>query len=104
MAWASPTTINASEGFDSVIPWLTEVTHFWFGRMIMVAIFTLFLMGYMRVKEDDFIGGFAISSFICTIIGMIFWVIGLLSGLDFAIVVGIMAISSLLLLSQKKDH
>ena len=103
MAWTSPTEINASAGLDSFLPYLSEVTNFWFGRMLMVAIFVIFLMGYLRAKEDDFIGGLAVASYVCFVLGLIFWVIGLVSGLDFAIIIGATVVSSVLLLSQKKD-
>jgi len=103
MAWRSPTTINASAGLDSFLPYLSEVTNFWFGRMVMIAIFVIFLFGYLRVKDDDFIGGIAIASYVTFVIGMIFWVIGLVSGLDFAVIIGVMIIASVLLLTQKKD-
>lgn len=103
MAWRSPTTINASAGMDSFLPYLSEVTNFWFGRMIMVAIFVIFIFGYLRTKDDDFIGALAIASYVTFVIGLIFWVIGLVSGLDFGVIIGITVISSVLLLSQKKD-
>ena len=103
MAWRSPTTVNASAGLDSFLPYISEVTNFWFGRMVMIAIFVIFIFGYLRAKEDDFIGALAVSSYVCFVIGMIFWVIGLVSGLDFVIIIGVMAIASVLLLTQKKD-
>lgn len=104
MAWTSPTTINATRGLDSFLPYISEVTNFWFGRMLMIALFFIFLMGYLNVKKEDYIGGFAIASYVCFVIGLIFWVIGLVSGLDFGITIGISAISSVLLLMQKKEY
>ena len=103
MAYTSPSTINATQGLDSFLPYLSEVTNFWFGRMVMIAVFVIFLMGYLRVKKDDFIGALAVSSYVCFIIGLLFWVIGVVSGLDFAIIIGITAVSSVLLFLQKKD-
>ena len=104
MAWhTSPTTINASAGMDNFLPYLSEVTHFWFGRMVMIAIFVIFMFGYMRKNEDDFVGALAISSYVTFVIGLLFWVIGLLSGLDFAVIIGITALSSAILLVQKRN-
>jgi len=103
MAYTSPSTINATQGLDSFLPYLSEVTNFWFGRMVMIAVFVIFLMGYLRVKKDDFIGALSVSSYVCFIIGLLFWVIGVVSGLDFAIIIGITAVSSVLLFLQKKD-
>tara|TARA_Y100000310_G_C20492634_1_gene720004 strand:+ start:446 stop:760 length:315 start_codon:yes stop_codon:yes gene_type:complete len=104
MPITSPETINATAGLDSFLPYLSEVTNFWFGRMVMIAIFVIFLMGYLRVKKDDFIGGLAISSYVTFVIGLLFWVIGLVSGLDFAWIVGLVAVSSIALLMQKKEY
>lgn len=100
MAWRSPTTVNASAGFDSIIPYISEITHFWFGRMIAIAIFVIFLFGFVRAK-DDWIGGFAVASYVTFVISLLFWVIGFITGLDFAIVIGITVISSVILFTQK---
>jgi len=101
MAWASPSTINASQGMDSVLPYLSTVTNFWFGRMLMIAIFVIFTFGYLRAKQEDYIGAFAVASYVSFVIGLIFWIVGLVSGLDFGIVIGITLISSIMLLMQK---
>ncbi len=103
MAYTSPTEINASQGLDSLLPYLSEVTNFWFGRMLMIAIFVIFLMGYLRANKDDFVGALAVSSYVTFVLGLIFWVIGLVSGLDFAIIIGVVIVASVILLTQKKD-
>jgi len=104
MAWRSPTDINATAGLDSFLQYISEVTNFWFGRMLMIAIFVIFLFGYLRSKDGDFIGGLAVASYVSFVLGLIFWVIGLVSGLDFGIIIAVTVISSVLLLSQKKDY
>jgi len=104
MAFTSPDTINTTQGLDSFLPYISEVTNFWFGRMLMIAIFVIFLMGYLRVKKDDFIGALAVSSYVTFVLGLIFWVIGLVSGMDFGIIVGVVVVASVLLLMQKKDY
>jgi len=104
MAWTSPSSVNVSAGLDSFLPYLSEVTNFWFGRMVMIAIFVIFLFGYMRAKDDDFIGGLAIASYVTFVIGLLFWVIGFVTGIDFSIIIGITLISTIALLLQKKDY
>lgn len=104
MAYTSPTTINASAGLDSFLPYLSEVTNFWFGRMLMIAVFVIFMFGYLRAKDDDFIGALAVASYVTFVLGLIFWVVGLVSGLDFAVIIGAVIVASILLLSQKKDY
>jgi len=80
---------------------LSTVTNFWFGRMLMIAIFVIFLMGYLRTKQDDYYGAFAIASYVTFVMGLIFWVIGLVSGLDFSVVIGLALVSSVILFTQK---
>ena len=103
MAFTSPSTVNTSQGLDSFLPYISEVTNYWFGRMLMVAIFVIFLMGYLKVKDNDFIGGFAVASYVTFVLGLLFWVLGVVSGLDFGVIIGLTVISSVLLLTQKKD-
>ena len=104
MAHTSPTEINATEGIGNLLSYLSEVTNFWFGRMFMIAIFVIFLMGYTRIKENDWVGGFAIASYVTFVLGLIFWVLGVVTGMDFAIIIGITAVSSVALFMQKKEY
>lgn len=102
MSYTSPTTINTTKGMSEVLPYLSEVTNFWIGRMIMIAIFVIFIIGYMRTNNDDFFGGLAIASYVTFVIGLLFWVIGFVTGLDFGIILGITVISSVILLTQER--
>ena len=103
MAYTSPTVVNASQGMDSFLPYISEVTNFWFGRMLMVAIFVLFFMGFLKTSDKDFVGALAVASYVTFVLGLLAWVFGLVSGLDFAVIIGVTMVSSVLLLSQKKD-
>ena len=103
MAWTSPSTVNATQGLSDFLPYISEVTQFWFGRMLMIAIYVIFLFGYLRANNRDWIGGMAVSGYVTFVIGLFFWIIGFVSGLDFAIIIGVMAVGTILLLTQKKD-
>ena len=103
LAFSSPTTVNASAGMQSFLPYISEVTNFWFGRMVAIAIFVIFAMGYLRAKPDDYIGAFAVSSYVTFVLGLLFWVMGLLTGLDFALILGLTMISSVVLFLQPKS-
>ena len=104
MAYTSPSTVNASKGMDSFLPYLSEVTDFWFGRMLMISVFVIFFMGYLRAKEDDYVGAFAVASYISFVVGLLFWVMGVVTGLDFALILGIAMVSSVVLFMQKKNN
>lgn len=103
MAHLSPTTINASGGIDNFFVYLTNVTDWWFGRMIMVAIWVIITMGYLKKNDEDYIGAFAVSSYVTFILGLFFWVMKLLHPLDLGLLLGISAVSTIALLLQKKD-
>ena len=103
MAWTSPTTINATRGFADILPYLNEVTENWISRMLLIGIWIIFLFGYLRVKGDnDIISGMAVSSYVTFVLATLLWIIGFVSGLDMAIVVGVTLISTAMLLLDKK--
>lgn len=101
MAYPSPTTINMTEGFSEFFPYLNEVTNWWLGRMLMIAIFMIFGFGYLSKNKDDYMGALAISSYVTFVIGLIFWVIGLVSGMDLTTIIGVTVIASIILFTQK---
>lgn len=104
MAWTSPTEIDATSGVGSTFEYLNLVSNFWFGRMLMIAIFLIFFLGYLGARRDDFLGAFAVASYVSFVLGLLFWVIDLVSGLDFAIIIALAIVSSALLLVQKKSY
>lgn len=103
MAWTSPTSIDTTTGIGSFLNYISEITHFWFGRMLMISIFVIFLFGYISKRDGDWIGGLAVASYVTFVLGLIFWVIGLVTGLDFAIIIGVVIISSAILFTQKPN-
>ena len=103
MAWTSPSEINASEGITAVTSYLNEVSYNWFGNMILITIWTIFLWGYIRAKGDnDIIGGFAVASYITFVIAILLWIIGVVSNLAFGFALGLTLVSSIALFIDKK--
>ena len=103
MAWTSPTTINTTKGLGSTLEFLSTVTHFWFGRMLMISIFVIFLSGYLSVRRDDYVGAIAVASYVTFVIGLLFWVIDIVTGVDFAIIIAIALVSSVVLFVQRRN-
>jgi len=103
MAWTSPTTINATAGIGTTLEYLSTVTNFWFGRMLMIAIFVIFLSGYLSVKKEDYFGGLAIASYVTFVMGLLFWTINIVTGMDFAIIIAVTMISSAILFTQRNS-
>jgi len=104
MAYTSPTDINMSVGIGNLFSYLNEVTSFWFSRLLMLGIFILFAVGYFRSKNnEDFIGAFAVGSYACFVIGILFWIIGFLDAWTFGIIIGAMVIASAILLITKNN-
>ena len=105
MTYASPTTINGSRGIIALLEYINTVTNFWISRMMMVAIFVIFLMGYLRSKnDDDFIGALAVGSYASLVIGILFWIIGFVDGVTFGIIIGISMISTAMLMMDKRGQ
>jgi len=105
MTYASPTTINGSRGIIAILEYVNQVTNFWVSRMLMVAIFVIFLMGYLRSKnDDDFVGAFAVGSYATLVVGLPFWIIGFLDGVAFGIIIGVTLISSAMLFMDKRGQ
>ena len=103
MAWDSPTTINATEGITEVTTYLNEVSNNWFGDMLILSVFMIFLFGYLRAKGDnDFVGAFAVASFVSLVVATLLWIVGMIGGVIFGIVVGITLISVIVLFLDKK--
>ena len=103
MTYTSPTSINASRGIISIFEYVNDVTNFWISRMLMVAIFVIFVAGYLRSKnDDDLIGALSVGSYACLVIGILFWIIGFLDGIAFGIIIGVTIISTAMLLFDKR--
>jgi len=105
MAYPEITTIplNTTEGMSNIFTYLNVVTDFWAGRMVMVAIFVMFLFGYLKSKgDDDFVGAFAVASFVTFVIGLLFWLINFLDGSAFIIIVAVSIVSTAWLWFDKR--
>lgn len=107
MAYPSVNTINvtSSEGMSNIFQYLNTVTDFWAGRGVLIAIFMIFLFGYLKFSRDnDFVGAFAVASYVTFVIGILFWLISFLDGIAFAIIMGITIISTAVLLFDRRGQ
>jgi hypothetical protein len=105
MTYTSPTEINASRGIISILEYVNNVTDFWISRMLMLAIFVIFTVGYLRSKnDDDFLGAVAVGSYAALVIGILFWIIGFLDGVAFGIIIATAIISTALLLTDRRGQ
>lgn len=103
MTYTSPTAINTSQGISSILNYISEVTNFWFSRMMLLGIFIIFLVGYLRSKsDDDLIAGLAVASYATLLISILFWIIGFVDGVTFGLVIGISIISTAMLLMDRR--
>jgi len=90
--YASPSTINFTTGFGAMFNYLNTVTHSWFSNLLLISIYLIFATGFYFAKRD-FFGAMAVGGFAIFVIGLLFWVGGLISGVTFAFVVGVAVIS-----------
>ena len=107
MAYDEITTINmtSSEGMSNIFQYINVVTDFWAGRMVVIAIFIMFLFGYLRSKgDDDFVGAFAVASYVTFVLGLLMWLINFLDGIAFGIIMGVTIIATAILLFDKRGQ
>ena len=83
-----PTTINFTDGLGGMFNYLNLVTNSWFSNMLLISIYIIFAVGFYFSKRD-FSGALAIGGFATFIIGLLFWVGDVISGVTFAFVVAV---------------
>ena len=92
MPYDMPTTINFTSGLGGMFNYLNEVTSSWFSNLMLIAIYIIFATGFYFAKRD-FQGAMAIGGFATFVIGLLFFVGEIISGVTFAFVIGIAIIS-----------
>ena len=104
MPYRSPATINGTKGITEITTYVNEVSNNWFGNMILISIWVLFFMGYLRSKgNDDLVGAFAVSSYVTFVMATLLFSFGAVSGWAFGIIIGITMISSIILYFDRKQ-
>ena len=92
MTFESPTTINLTSGMDNLFFYLNSITNNLFSNLLLVAIYVIFSAGFYFSRRDLF-GSLAVGGFAIFIVGLLFWLGGLISGVTFAFVVAVSIIS-----------
>ena len=103
MSYNSPETINLTEGTESLMPYINDVTNGWFGRGFMITLWIILVIGYLKLNKDDYFGAFAVSSWVCVVLGMFGWIIGLVRGLDLGLIVAVSILSAVALFLNRKN-
>lgn len=102
MAYTSPTEIDLVTNASGLFFWLAEVTNYWFYRMLIISILVIVFWGYFRSStEEDFFGAFAVSTYITWGFATLLSVIGLIPGVDWGILTGLLVVATILLLIFK---
>jgi len=97
MTYPSPTSINATKGLGEVLTYVNVVTNSWLSNMLMIAIYVIVLLGYYKAK-DDFKGALAVAGYGTFVIGLLFWIGGLVSGIAFGMAIGGAILGTIVLL------
>jgi hypothetical protein len=100
MAYDSPATVNMSKGMGELFNYLGEVTNYWFGNMLLIAIYSIILIGSFKAK-DDFAGAMAIAGFGTFLIGLFFWLGGVVTGWAFGITIAVAIVGAMILWGSK---
>lgn len=102
MVYDSPTTINATAGFGSVLTYINTVTDGWISNMLLIAVYIISLMSFAKAR-DDIAGAFAVSGFATFIVALLFWLGGFINGIVLGIVTA-MAIIGIIALFFKSEQ
>jgi len=97
-----PSTINWTGGMAEGFNYLNSVTNSWFSNMLLITIYLIFASGFYFARRDMF-GGLAVGGFATFVLGLLFWLGGLISGITFTIVVGVAIVSFASLWLGKQD-
>lgn len=92
MTHPSPSTINFTDGFGAMFNYLNTVTYNWFSNLLLISIYIIFATGFYFARRD-FFGAMAIGGFAIFVVGLLFWIGHLISGITFAFVVAVAIIS-----------
>ena len=92
MAYESPSNINFTDGFTEMFRYLNLVTNSWFSNMLLITIYVIFASGFYFARRD-MMGGLAVGGFATFVVGLLFWIGGLISGVTFTVVVGVAIVS-----------
>ena len=88
MAYASPSTINASAGLGEIFNYVGVVSDGWFSNLLLIAIYVMVLIGFYKAK-DDFKGAMAVSGFGTFVVALLLWIGGVISGLSLGITIAL---------------
>ena len=97
MAYASPSTINASAGFSEVLNYTNTVTDNWISKLFIMAIYIIVLIGFYKAKED-FKGALAVAGYSTFVVALFFWIGGFISGITLGGTVAVALVGTLFLL------
>ena len=100
MSYPSPADVNMSAGMPSVISYLNEVTLGWFFNMLLIAIYVIILMGFVKTTQN-WIGGFAVAGFTTFTIALLLFLGSAIHGVTLGIVVAFMLIGVFVLFLGK---
>jgi len=97
MTYASPSSVNMSNGFGELLNYTNSVTNGWISNMILIAIYFIVLIGFYKAKED-FKGALAVAGYGTFVISLFFWIGGFVSPITFGIAIAVAILGTFVLL------
>jgi|26BtaG_2_1085354.scaffolds.fasta_scaffold03714_7 hypothetical protein len=93
MAYLNPSDMNVT-GWSGLLIWADYVTGYWLGQLILIAIFLIMFITLTYVSEAD--KAFVVSSFMTTLMALLFRGIGIIGELPLIIGIVMTAIGFLI--------
>lgn len=105
MTYQSISEINASAGIGEILDYLNVITNYWAGRLVILVIGIVFLIGYYNSSKDgDFWGALSVGSFVSFFFALLFFIIGFVDPLTLGITIALTMISTAILLYDKRGQ
>jgi hypothetical protein len=100
MSWQSPETINWTDGLAGAFYYVNSVSNGWVTNMMLISIYVICLMGYYR-SQEDFAGGMAVGGIVTFIMGLFFFISGLMTWIIFGFTIAGAVIGFVVLIIER---
>lgn len=103
MAYQDPTTINWSEGLGGAFYYVNSVSNGWVSNMLLLSIYVIVLMGYYR-SQTDFAGAMGSAGAITFIMGLFFFIAGMINWITFGFTIAGAVIGFVVLVVDRHNN
>ena len=91
--YASPTSVNMSNGFIGIWQYMNVVTAGWWTNMILISFYLVVAYGYYKTNESDVWGSLGVAGFSLGLISTIMFIGSMVNAIVYSFALGVTFIS-----------